>query len=96
MKWEEMKNKEEIYRKLRSLILFLEVHPENEDNSEMRDILSSVKEIPLLIHEYATEAIKADREKVADRAKVRIVPTPVGDYTEVDKSSILNLPIELP
>ena len=59
-----MKTKDKIYSKLRSLILFLDAHPENEDNSEMRDRLDDAKEMALLIHEYATEAVKADRERI--------------------------------
>lgn len=55
--------------------------------------------------EYATEAIKADRERVAENAKTTIAPNPrydkknksiPGVITVVDKQSILNLPIELP
>lgn len=53
---------------------------------------------------YATEAIKADRERVAENAKTMeavkftIIDGKLSRYTEksVNKESILNLPIELP
>lgn len=46
-----------------------------------------------MLLEYATEAIKADRERIAESRGLLITYT---DYhAEVDKESILNLPIEL-
>lgn len=50
---------------------------------------------------YATEAIKADRERVAENAKTKYVryDDPKANFhgeDVVDKESILNLPIELP
>jgi len=50
---------------------------------------------------YALEAIKADRERVAQNAKTKYVryDDPKANFhgeDVVDKQSILNLPIELP
>lgn len=91
-----MTTKQKITYKIRSLILCLEAHPDYEPDSEFADRLSDLRSLQEDIEEYATEAIKADRERVAQAAKVKTIATPVGDYHEIDKESILNLPIELP
>lgn len=47
-------------------------------------------------YEYAQQACEDLRERIAEEAKVKTVATPLGDYHEVNKESIINTPIILP
>lgn len=62
-----------------------------------RSIALNIYELHLAaIKEYATSACEDLRERIAEEAKVKTVATPLGDYHEVNKESILETEIILP
>lgn len=76
-----MKNLEEIYEMI---------------NSRSGKVWNK-KEIAIMVARvYAQQACEDLRERIAEQAKVKTVATPLGDYHEVNKETILNTEIILP